>query len=130
VVDAAGRGWELCVRALATAGPPPPPAAPGASAPPEPAGAARATGPPLAAPGAASTGYEVQYLVACTGRDARTLGERLRALGDSVTLAGGDGAYRVHVHTDRPGPAIEAALGLGELSRIEVACLHRPPGLP
>jgi uncharacterized protein len=128
VVDAAGRGWELCLRALAAA-------AGGAPPEPEPAAGLDATAPrPTAddspAPQTATAGYEVQYLVVCTGQDAHTLEGTLRAIGDSVTLVRGDGAYRVHVHTERPGPAIEAALRLGTLSRIEVTRLYRAPEGP
>ena len=112
VVDAGGRGWELCLRALAASAGGVPPR-------PEPAGA---LAPSDAAPG---PGYEVQYLLTCGEQDARAVEGHLRTIGESVTLVRGDGRVRVHVHTDRPGAAIEVALRLGRVSRIEIACLHR-----
>jgi dihydroxyacetone kinase-like predicted kinase len=124
VVDAAGRGYELCVRAFAAT----------VAALPEPIQPAESqggTGAHVAEPGVhgAESGahagalFEVQYVVACDRREAEELQRALAAIGDSIAVAGGDGRYRVHVHTERAGAAIEAALGLGRVSRIEVAHL-------
>jgi dihydroxyacetone kinase-like predicted kinase len=111
VVDAGARGWELCLRAFAasTGGVPP-----------------RSEPADVPAPGCAvlTPGYEVQYLLTCSQQDAQAIEGYLRTIGESVTLVRGDGCVRVHVHTDRPGPAIEAALRVGKPSRIEIACLH------
>lgn len=123
VVDAAAKGFELCVRAFAAtvAGEPAEPRA-------EPAEArataepdeARAAGAPAGSRGPA---FEVQYLLVCSERDARELERYLATIGDSITVARGDGRYRVHVHTDQAGAAIEAAVQRGQTSSIEVAYL-------
>jgi dihydroxyacetone kinase-like predicted kinase len=125
VVDAAGRGYELCVRALAAAvGAVPFPA------PPAPVGDGRAghrpggAGPgPAAARGPA---YEVQYLLEAPATAVAGLRETLGGLGESVAIGGGGGSWSVHVHTDDAGAAIEAALRYGTPSRIRVSSLRGP----
>lgn len=118
VVDAAARGYELCVRAFAAtvAGQRPQPSGRGA------AGIDR---PPEGAAGSdrECPVFEVQYLLACAESDIRVLERDLAAMGDSITIARGDGRYRVHVHTGDAGAAIEAAIRRGPVSRIEVAYL-------
>lgn len=116
VVDAAARGFELCVRAFATTVGGEPAESRGAA---EPVGD-RGAGTPAGRRGPA---FEVQYLLVCSERDARELERYLATIGDSITVARGDGRYRVHVHTDQAGAAIEAAVQRGQTSRIEVACL-------
>jgi dihydroxyacetone kinase-like predicted kinase len=133
VVDAAARGYELCVRALADTvaaangheraeAPERPerPAQTGADAGQAPDRRARTP-----APGAGRDGpaFEVQYLLACDERSVRELERYLATIGDSVTVARGDGRYRVHVHTNEAGAAIEQAIRRGPVSRIEVAYL-------
>jgi dihydroxyacetone kinase-like predicted kinase len=129
VVDAAGRGYELCVRAFATtvAGLPGLSARTGR-------GETREAAAPLegvahgdAAAHEGGALYEVQYLVACGRRDAEDLGGALAAIGESVVVAGDDGRYRVHVHTERAGAAIEAGIERGRISRVEVAYLGAVP---
>jgi dihydroxyacetone kinase-like predicted kinase len=124
VVDAAARGYELCLRAFATT-------VAGASS-----GDASAAGPAHQAPAgdgrqAAAAGgqqragpaFEVQYLLASDEQELRELERTLAAMGDSLTVARGDGRYRVHLHTDQPGAAIEEAIRRGTVSRIEIAWL-------
>ncbi len=126
VVDAAARGFELCVRAFAAAV-----AGEDGKAPTDGARAGRpapSQGHPAAeAPGHAagepSPAFEVQYLLACGEDDVRELERYLATIGDSITVARGDGRCRVHVHTDDAGAAIEAATRRGPVSRIEVAYL-------
>jgi uncharacterized protein len=118
VVDAAARGFELCVRAFAETvqrgrGSPAaeaerPEARPGS----EPAG-----------DGEAGPAFEVQYLLVASEEDVRELERYLATIGDSITVARGDGRYRVHVHTDDAGAAIEEAIRRGPVSRIEIAYL-------
>ena len=119
VVDAAARGYELCLRAFA------------ATVAGELAPAGRQTDPPAAerhgavasaAPGAGPA-FEVQYLLDAGERELGELERALAAIGDSLTVARGDGRYRVHLHTDRPGAAIEEAIRRGTVSRIEIAWL-------
>ncbi|HZD01569.1 MAG TPA: DAK2 domain-containing protein [Actinomycetes bacterium] len=121
VVDAAGRGLELCLRAFAAtaAGRP-------RSAVPEPAGTPEGARSPRAdqPPGPA---FEVQYLVACSEQDAEGLRHSLATIGDSIAVARSNGLYRIHVHTDDAGAAIEEAVQRGRTSKIQVAYLRREP---
>jgi uncharacterized protein len=123
VVDAAAKGYELCVRAFAaTVAALPETTGPGEV----PAGAEGAAhGDAAAREGGAL--FEVQYLVACGQRDAEELRAALAAIGDSIAVAGDDGRYRVHVHTERAGAAIEAGIDRGRVSRVEVAYLGAAP---
>jgi dihydroxyacetone kinase-like predicted kinase len=79
------------------------------------------------------------YLLSdCQPDDVERLRQRLDEIGDSVAIAtsASDGArhYSVHVHSDDAGGAIEAALPLGVLSRIQITALtvgsgtHAPGG--
>jgi uncharacterized protein len=126
VVDAAARGYELCLRAFAAT-------VAGASS-----GDAPAAGQVRQAPTGdgrhaaeggeqgAGPAFEVQYLLACDEQGLRELEGTLAAMGDSLTVARGDGRYRVHLHTDQPGAAIEEAIRRGTVSRIEIAWLGNP----
>ncbi len=114
VVDAAGRGFELCLGALASV----------VAAPRPPGRAAPAAPRPL--PGherGDGHAFEVQYLLACRPEEIEQLKGYLRTIGDSVAVTGDGGLYSVHVHTDDAGPAIEAAIRRGTPSRIRVARL-------
>src|SRR6266536_829782 len=99
VVDAAARGFELCVRAFAAAV-----AGEDGKAPTDGARAGRpapSQGHPAAeAPGHAagepSPAFEVQYLLACGEADVRELERSLAPIGDSITVARGAGRCRVH----------------------------------
>ncbi len=90
----------------------------------------------IAAPGPR---FEVMYLLSdCEPDDVERLRRQLDEIGDSVAIAASapDGArhYSVHVHSDDAGGAIEAALPLGVLSRIQITALtvgsgaHAPGG--
>ena len=121
VVDAAGRGFELCVRAFAATA-----AGRGLAG----AGDGPAAAPtPSRGPAHPSRGpaFEVQYLLACGEWDAEELKRYLAGIGDSIAVARSDGLYRVHVHTDHAGPAIEEALRHGPVSQIQVAYLGEEP---
>ncbi|MBS1692954.1 MAG: DAK2 domain-containing protein [Actinobacteria bacterium] len=82
---------------------------------------------------AAPPQFEVMYLLSgCGPGDIGRLRERLEQLGESVAIAAsgqtdGDGSaggqYSVHVHADDAGGAVEAALPLGTLSRIQITAL-------
>jgi len=68
--------------------------------------------------------YEVMYAI--TGAAAERLDRLREALSDrghSVVIVGDSTVAQVHVHLDDAGAAIEAALGLGRLSRIRVTAL-------
>lgn len=125
VVDAAARGYELCLRAFAAtvAG------ASGGDAPAAgqahrgPAEGGRQTATADRERGRGGPSFEVQYLLACDEQGLRELEGKLATMGDSLTVARGDGRYRVHLHTDQPGAAIEEAIRRGTVSRIEIAWL-------
>lgn len=94
--------------ATGPAGAPGRPGAPGADARPR---------PPVHAPGSGDheVVLEVVAPTAPAGLGAR-LRDRLRSVGDSVAVAGGDGAWRVHVHADDPRgvvAAVDAVVGTG-----------------
>ncbi|MUL75360.1 DAK2 domain-containing protein [Mycolicibacterium sp. CBMA 226] len=70
--------------------------------------------------------FEVMYLLGdCHPDNAEVLRTRLLGLGESVAIAAAiaGAQYSVHVHADDAGAAIEAALDLGTISRIQVTAL-------
>lgn len=70
--------------------------------------------------------FEVMYLLGgCDHTGVERLRERLDVLGDSIVIAasGAGDHYSVHVHADDAGAAVEAALDIGDLSRIQVTAL-------
>ncbi len=121
VVDAGGLGYVLFLDALAEV-------VAGVHRPP-----IELAAPVLAAaglPGAVSDdteGHGGRYEVICLlGSDedrVATLRERWVALGDTVALAGGEGAWRCHVHTDEVVAALAAAREAGEVTEVEVTDL-------
>ncbi|MBJ7336316.1 DAK2 domain-containing protein [Mycolicibacterium sp.] len=77
--------------------------------------------------------FEVMYLLdGCDHAGLELLRSRLEELGESVTIAasGTDGRYSVHVHADDAGGAIEAGLGVGAPSRIQITALTGMGGHP
>src|SRR4029079_10923841 len=85
----------------------------------------------IAAVTSASPQFEVMYLLSgCDAAGVETLRRRLEQLGDSIAIATTHGAtqYSVHVHADDAGAAVEAALPLGTLSRIQITSLTGGPG--
>ncbi|MEV6106537.1 DAK2 domain-containing protein [Streptomyces sp. NPDC051940] len=64
--------------------------------------------------------YEVIYLLDADDAAVTTLRERLDSLGDSLVVSGGDGLWRVHVHVDDPGAALEAGGEAGRPHRIQI----------
>lgn len=115
VVDAGGRGLELCLQALGAV-------VSGRRAPVARAAAAPEAPPPPRAPDTdgMELGFEVQYLFESASDGVEQLKSALRAIGDSLVVVGADGSYKVHVHTNEPGRAVEEALGLGSPSRIQI----------
>lgn len=118
VVDAGGRGLVVLLDALvavATGDTTAPPPAPAPVAPRR--GVARESGSP-------EFGFEVQYLLedgAGTGTGVEGLGATLDALGDSVAIVPVTaGSWKVHVHVNDVGAAIEAGLAAGRVHGIEV----------
>jgi uncharacterized protein len=75
--------------------------------------------------------FEVMYLLSgCDAAAVDALRLRLDRLGESVAIAttSGAGQYSVHVHADDAGAAVEAALSLGTLSRIQITSLTGAEG--
>jgi uncharacterized protein len=116
VVDAGGAGYLLLVDALlhVVDGRP----LPAPEEPPEP-DTARRRGPALAGPR-----FEVMYLLDLPDDRIGAFRSAWSGLGDSVVVVGGGGTWTCHIHTDRIGEAVEAALAVGgRPHRIEVSDL-------
>jgi uncharacterized protein len=64
--------------------------------------------------------YEVMYLLDADDDAIPGLRSRLRALGDSLVVVGGDGLWNVHVHVEDVGAAVEAGIEAGRPRRIRV----------
>jgi dihydroxyacetone kinase-like predicted kinase len=117
VVDAGGFGYVLFLDALAEA-------------------VTGTAGPPLeaAAPARPVDGhlhggrYEVMCLIATDRARADSLRERWLSIGDTVAIAGDDGTWRCHVHTDDVDAALSAARQAGELSDVRITDLAEQPG--
>ncbi len=67
--------------------------------------------------------YEVMFLLETTEGGVGSLREEWLEMGDSIVIVGGDGTYNCHIHTDRPGPAIEAGIAAGRPHRLEITDL-------
>jgi uncharacterized protein len=67
--------------------------------------------------------YEVMFLLETTEEGVGSLREKWLEMGDSIVIVGGDGTYNCHIHTDRPGPAIEAGIRAGRPHRLEITDL-------
>jgi hypothetical protein len=137
VVDAGGQGLVVLLDALVEVvdGHPPehPPAADPSAADP-PVQARALTGPAGAGPpgaGPPGFGYEVQYLLAAGDAAAARLRSVLGGLGDSLVVVGtGDGTWKVHVHVDDVGAAIEAGVVAGRPYQISVTRFGDQPAEP
>ncbi|WP_299051838.1 DAK2 domain-containing protein [uncultured Nocardioides sp.] len=81
---------------------------------PAPAGGAARPAPPA---------YEVVYLLRAPDDAVPALRRRLSGLGDSLVVVGGDGLWKVHVHVDDAGAAVEAGLAAGTPSEIAITAL-------
>jgi DAK2 domain fusion protein YloV len=67
--------------------------------------------------------FEVQFLIDSASEAVTTMRGALDRLGDSLVVVGGQPAWRVHVHVDDVGAAIEAALDAGRPYQIQVTHL-------
>ena len=124
VVDAGGRGLLVLLHALACAIGADLPELTPVQLPSRRSDMGRGPGEqPAAAP---RFGYEVQYLLELPADRVEVLRATLDRVGESVAVvpAGhGDDTWKVHVHVDDVGAAIEAGLDLGRPRRIEVVGL-------
>ncbi len=67
--------------------------------------------------------YEVMFLLDATEDAQVRFRDQWYELGDSIVIVGGDGTYNCHIHTDLPGPAIEAGIAAGRPHRLEITDL-------
>ena len=65
--------------------------------------------------------FDTVFIVRGKTRDLEPLREYLGSIGDSLVISEGDGMFKVHVHTDTPGDALNAAQQYGtlEVAKIE-----------
>lgn len=67
--------------------------------------------------------YEVMYRLSAPDESVAGFKEAWAGIGDSIVVAGGNGLYNCHIHTDDIGAAIEAALDVGRPRDIRVTDL-------
>ncbi len=67
--------------------------------------------------------YEVMYFLEAPDAAIPSFKDAWAAIGDSIVVAGGDGLWNCHIHTDDVGAAIEAALDIGRPRKIRVTDL-------
>ncbi|HXJ62185.1 MAG TPA: DAK2 domain-containing protein, partial [Actinomycetota bacterium] len=68
--------------------------------------------------------FEVMFLLRADDGEVAGLREGLDELGDSLVVVGGDGRYRVHLHTDEPDAAVELAAGVGTAEDVRMVDLE------
>ncbi len=68
--------------------------------------------------------YEVVAMLRGDDHGVAHLRDRLGELGDSVVIVGGDGRYKVHVHTDDPDEALHAIGEVGTPEDVTVVDLE------
>jgi uncharacterized protein len=74
-------------------------------------------------PGIEDLRYEVMYFLEAPDHSIPSFKDAWSAIGDSIVVAGGDGLWNCHIHTDDVGAAIEAALDIGRPRKIRVTDL-------
>lgn len=86
---------------------------------------------------AESAGYCTSFVIHNTTASLETLRSAFAALGDSLVVAGDQALVKVHLHTRRPGDALNQALVYGMLDQIDVvnmdvqrAARHTDQALP
>ncbi|GAA1377646.1 DAK2 domain-containing protein [Catellatospora chokoriensis] len=67
--------------------------------------------------------YEVQFLIDTGAAEIAELRRALDRLGDSLVIVGGAPTWRVHVHVDDAGAALEAGLAAGRPYQIQITHL-------
>jgi uncharacterized protein len=122
VVDAGAKGLVLLLDAFHVAITGDPPSEP--VGPPGPVGARAQEGSP---PPAGELAFEVQYLLEAEDNRVPGFRHRLGEIGDSLVVVGGGGLYNVHVHTNVPGAAVEAALDAGRPREVTIVHLEARP---
>jgi DAK2 domain fusion protein YloV len=64
--------------------------------------------------------YCCTFLVTGEGLQLASLEHDFGVLGDSLLVVGGEGQFKVHVHSDEPGKVLGLATSLGVLTEIEI----------
>ena len=72
-----------------------------------------------------SFAYHVAYTLQnlrddCTEGDVDSLRRRLNRIGNAVNVEGEEAPFRIHVHTNNPGSALEFGVELGEAVDVEI----------
>jgi fatty acid kinase len=70
--------------------------------------------------GSSEYAYEVQYMLETSDNHVPGLRESLGTIGDSVAVVGGGETWKVHVHTNDIGRAIELGIEAGRPSHLSV----------
>lgn len=65
-------------------------------------------------------GYCTEFFIKTNKIDLEKYKDKLRDMGDSQVVVGGEGIVKVHIHTNNPGKILEMALEYGELSKIKI----------
>ena len=68
--------------------------------------------------------YCTNFAVTGEGMDPSAWVEGLESIGDSVLVVGDQRTLKVHVHTDEPERATALFVGVGSVSRLDVADMH------
>ena len=68
--------------------------------------------------------YCTVFLVEGENLDAEALEAELDLLGDSLLVVGDSSMLKIHVHTDEPGTALNAATAMGTIEGVEIANMH------
>jgi fatty acid kinase len=119
VVDAGGKGLVLLFDALhaSLTGRQP-------SEPVGPSGPVGARAPDRSVSSPPEFAHEVQFLLEAEDDRVAPLRHRLGSLGDSLVVVGGGGLYNVHVHTNAPDEAVQAAREAGRPRDVSVVRLE------
>ncbi len=72
------------------------------------------------------SGQEVMYLLRCDEAAAEQVRAQLIALGSSVMVVGGPDVWRVHVHLDDTGAALDAGSRFGSVQQVSITSLEPP----
>ena len=121
VVDSGGKGLVVTFEGLLAAATGKEPAS-------APIGAGTATPDLTAIEGAMDHeryGYCTNFLISGAGIPFDQVRGELSAMGQSAVIVGDDQFVKVHLHTERPGAALEYAIGWGSLSQIKIDNMDR-----
>ena len=64
-------------------------------------------------------GFCTEFVIHGTGLDADVMRNEFAKIGESLLVVGDDKLVRVHMHTERPGDAMNTAMTFGELDQLK-----------